>query len=300
MHILLFGKNGQLGYELNRSLLPLGKISAFDKEDLDLSNLAAVENAILSLRPDIIINASAYTAVDRAENEPELAFQINAYAPEIMAKSANKIGAALIHFSTDYVFDGTKNSLYTETDQPNPINVYGKSKLLGENLVIENLQATLVLRTSWVYGLSQESFAQKVLKWSRQQKTLQIVDDQVGSPTWARQLAETTMALLAQSRGDLINYISKRKGVYHLAGKGKSSRIEFARQVLQFDPKKAEQVYENLAPARTADFPTPAKRPLFTALDCSLFENTFELSIPDWQHSLQLAITAISIPPLVG
>ena len=290
MHILLFGKNGQLGFELNRSLLPLGKISAFDKEDLDLSNLAAVENTILGLQPDIIINASAYTAVDRAESEPELAFQINAYAPEIMAKSAKKIGAALIHFSTDYVFDGTKEIPYQESDSPNPLNVYGKSKLDGENTILAANAIALIFRTSWVYSLRGDSFVTKTLSWARQQDTLRIVEDQIGSPTWARQLAETITTILARAGDKPLEYVSTRRGLYHLAGKGIVSRIDFARMVLALDPKPIEQKCREIMPARTHDFSSPAERPLFTSLNCSKFEASFNLIIPDWQKNLQLAM----------
>lgn len=290
MEILLFGKNGQLGSELRRCLLPLGPINALDKEDLDLSNPDAVAQIIQTVRPDLIINASAYTAVDQAENQPELAFQINARAPEIMAQTAGEIGAAFIHFSTDYVFDGTKNSPYHEKDLPNPLNVYGQGKLEGEQLILQASAAALIFRTSWVYSLRGDSFVTKTLAWARQHETLRIVDDQVGSPTWARQLAETTGALLARAGREPVEYISKRRGLYHLAGKGAVSRLEFSRAVLALDPHRDEQRCREILPARTADFPAPARRPLFTALDCSRFESTFDLTIPDWQHALRLAM----------
>lgn len=290
MDILLFGKNGQLGSELRRSLLPLGKVHALDKEDLDLTNPESVTAVINNLRPTVIVNASAYTAVDQAENEAELAFQINARAPEVMAQSAREIGAALIHFSTDYVFDGTKNSIYHEDDQPNPINTYGQGKLEGEQRIIQTQAVALIFRTSWVYSLNGDSFVTKTLSWARQHETLRIVDDQVGSPTWARQLAETTSALLARAGTNPLNYISERQGLYHLAGKGAVSRLEFSRTVLALDPRREEQRCRELLPAKTADFPTPARRPLFTALDCTRFESTFGLLIPDWQDILQLAL----------
>jgi dTDP-4-dehydrorhamnose reductase len=290
MHILLFGKNGQLGSELRRCLLPLGKISALDKEDIDLAKPDMIAQVIHSLRPEIIINASAYTAVDRAENEPELAFHINALAPEIMAKTAREIGAALIHFSTDYVFDGTKNSPYNEDDVPNPLNTYGKGKLKGEQRILQTLAAALVFRTSWVYSLNGDSFVSKTLAWARQHETLRIVDDQIGSPTWARLLAETTTALVARAGYEPYEYISKRRGIFHLAGKGTVSRLDFTREVLALDPRQTEQRCTKIVPARTADFPSPARRPLFTALDCSRFETIFDLVIPSWQESLKLAM----------
>ncbi|MDX9991431.1 MAG: dTDP-4-dehydrorhamnose reductase [Anaerolineales bacterium] len=292
MKILLFGKNGQLGSELRRSLLALGPVSALDKEDLDLTNPQAVAGVIRTQRPAVIINASAYTAVDRAENEPEIAFKINAFAPEIMAQSASEIGAVFIHFSTDYVFDGTKNTLYCEDDQTNPINVYGQSKLEGEQRILQNAAAALIFRTSWVYSLSADNFVTKTLAWARQHETLRIVNDQIGSPTWARQLAETTSALVARAGKRPLDYIAERRGLYHLAGKGAVSRLEFSRQVLALDPHQADQRCREILPASTADFPTRARRPLFTALECSRFETVFDLNIISWQQALQLAMNS--------
>jgi dTDP-4-dehydrorhamnose reductase len=290
MRILLFGKNGQLGSELRRSLLPLGPILAVDKDDLDLIDSDALGKFIVDSAPDVVINASAYTAVDRAESEPDLAFAINAIAPGVMSQTADSLGAAFVHFSTDYVFDGAKGSPYHESDQPNPLNIYGQSKLEGERLVIGSGRAALVLRTSWVYSLSGDSFVTKTLGWARQHETLRIVEDQVGSPTWARLLAETTSALLARAGDMPFDYFAGRKGVYHLAGKGAVSRLEFTRQVLALDPRRAEQRCKEVLPARTDEFPTPARRPLFSALDCSRFENTFGLHLPDWQETLALAL----------
>jgi dTDP-4-dehydrorhamnose reductase len=290
MRILLFGKNGQLGSELRRSLLPLGPILAVDKDDLDLIDSDALGKFIVDSAPDVVINASAYTAVDRAESEPDLAFAINAIAPGVMSQTAGSLGAAFVHFSTDYVFDGAKGSPYHESDQPNPLNIYGQSKLEGERLVIGSGRAALVLRTSWVYSLSGDSFVTKTLGWARQHETLRIVEDQVGSPTWARLLAETTSALLARAGDMPFDYFAGRKGVYHLAGKGAVSRLEFTRQVLALDPRRAEHRCKEVLPARTDEFPTPARRPLFSALDCSRFENTFGLHLPDWQETLALAL----------
>lgn len=290
MRILLFGKNGQLGSELCRSLLPLGPILAVDKDDLDLADSDSLKNFIIDSAPDVIINASAYTAVDRAESEPGLAHAINAIAPEVMARAAGSIGAVFIHFSTDYVFDGMKGSPYSEDDEPNPLNVYGRSKLEGERLVMQAGGAALVLRTSWVYSLAGDSFLTKTLAWARQHETLRIVEDQVGSPTWSRFLAEATSALIARAGHTPFEYFSDRRGIYHLAGKGAVSRFEFTRQVLALDPRQAEQRCKEVLPARTDEFPTQARRPLFSALDCSRFEATFGLCIPDWEKTLVLAL----------
>lgn len=293
MRILLFGKNGQLGSELRRSLLPLGPILAVDKDDLDLADSGTLEKFIIDSTPDVVINASAYTAVDRAESEQEQAFGINAIAPAVMAQTAGRIGAAFVHFSTDYVFDGMKGSPYREEDQPNPLNVYGKSKLEGERLVTQAGGTALVLRTSWVYSLAGDSFLTKTLGWARQHETLRIVEDQVGSPTWARLLAETTSALLARADHAPFEYLASRKGIYHLAGKGAVSRLDFTRQALALDLGRAEQRCKEVLPARTDEFPTPARRPLFSALDCSRFEDVFGLHIPGWQESLALALALV-------
>jgi len=197
----------------------------------------------------------------------------------------------LIHFSTDYVFDGTKGAEYVENDEPNPINIYGQSKLAGERSVQQAGGAYLILRTSWVYSLRQESFVTKVLEWARNHTTLRIVNDQIGNPTWSRMLAEITAQLLAKGAENLQPWLLERSGVYHLAGSGAASRYEWARAVLACDPRQDEQVAKEVQPALTADFPTPAKRPLFSALDCNLFTKTFGLRLPDWEQALQLALT---------
>jgi len=188
MKIILFGRNGQLGGELQRVLAPFGDVAAVDYQEIDLQNDSAVEEFIRSQSPRVIVNASAYTAVDRAEQEQELAFQVNSRAPELMAKLALEHKAAFIHVSTDYVFDGTLGRPYVETDRPNPLNIYGKSKLAGEQSVQKIGGAYLIFRTSWVYSMTGNSFVNKILEWARKNPNLRVVDDQVGNPTWARSL----------------------------------------------------------------------------------------------------------------
>ena len=288
--ILLFGKTGQLGWELNRTLAPLGEIYALGPDELDLVDVAALVRTIHDVQPEIIINASAYTAVDRAEEEPKLAMLINAQVPQIMAEAAHKLNAAFIHYSTDYVFDGTKNSAYTEEDATNPLNVYGQSKLKGEQAIGQVGGAYVILRTSWVYSLRGDSFVTKALSWARKQDTLRIVTDQIGSPTWARSLAEISAAMVARSLADPKKYFSERSGVYHLAGSGGVSRFDFTRAILDLDPHPEEQKVKKLEPALTAEFPTAARRPLFTALNCSRFETVFGLSLPNWRNALQWAM----------
>ena len=198
MKIVLFGKNGQLGWEFQRILPIFGEVISLERTELDLSDLQAIQKILSELKPNLIINASAYTEVDLAEKETDLAMKINGLAPGLMAEISRKLNAALIHFSTDYVFDGRKNAPYTESDQTNPLNVYGQSKLMGEENIKQAGDAYLILRTSWVYSLRGNSFVNKVLKWSRQKENLKIVSDQISSPTWARMLAEVTGFLLAK------------------------------------------------------------------------------------------------------
>ena len=290
MKIVLFGKNGQLGWEFQRMLPILGEVISLDRKELDLCDLDAIQKILSEWKPNLIINASAYTDVDGAEKEIDLAMKINALAPGIMAEMSRKLQAVFIHYSTDYVFDGGKNALYTETDQTNPLNMYGKSKLMGEENIRQAGEAYLILRTSWVYSLRGNSFVNKVLKWSRQNKTLKVVSDQVSSPTWARTLAETTSFVLAQNKKDLYENIHERRGIYHLAGSGFTSRYDWAKQILANDPEPSEQIVQAIEPALSEEFPTPAVRPLFSALDCSQFEETFGLQLPGWEQTLKLAM----------
>jgi dTDP-4-dehydrorhamnose reductase len=290
MRILLLGKNGQLGWELRRSLVPLGEIIAWDVDELDLTQVEAIGPAVREAKPQVIVNASAYTAVDKAEQEPEIAKLVNADAPTILAQEAKVLGAWFLHYSTDYVFDGEKSSPYIETDEPNPINVYGRTKLEGEHGVLEADGLAFILRTSWVYSLRQESFVTKVLKWSREQETMRVVDDQIGSPSWARMLAEVTAALLAKSQALGEDWLEERRGVYHLAGNGAVSRYEWAKEILRLDPKREEQVVQSLQPVKSDRFPTAAKRPAFTVLDCALFEEAFDFELLDWHLTLRLAV----------
>jgi dTDP-4-dehydrorhamnose reductase len=291
MKILLFGKTGQLGWELNRTLAPLGDIYAFGPDELDLVDVDALIRAIHEVHPDMIINASAYTAVDQAEQEPELAMLLNEKVPAVMAEAAGKLNAPFIHYSTDYVFDGTKDSAYTEEDATNPLNVYGQSKLKGEQAIGQVGGAYVTLRTSWVYSLRGTGFVSKVLSWARKQETLKVVTDQVGSPTWARMLAQVTSAMVSRSIPDPSNFFLEKSGIYHLGGSGSVSRFDFTRAILDLDPHAEEQKLKNLASALTEDFPTPARRPLYTPLDCSRFERVFGISLPGWRDALRLALT---------
>ncbi len=289
MRILIFGRHGQLGRELWRLALPLGKVTALDVEDLDLCDREALRKRIVALHPQVILNAAAYTAVDRAEQEPDLAMKINAEAPGVMAETAKEIKATLVHYSTDFVFDGDKGAPYTESDLPNPLSAYGRSKLAGEQAILSAGGTALILRTAWLYSWQGDNFVTKVLQWSRKQETLRVVTDQVGSPTWATLLAQATLLALRSAGADPTEALRKKSGIYHVAGGGSATRFEWAQAVLAADPRKEEQLCRNLEPALSAEFPTPAARPPFSALDCTKFEQAFDLVIPPWEESLQIA-----------
>jgi dTDP-4-dehydrorhamnose reductase len=293
MRILLLGNTGQLGWELERALAPLGELNACDYPVIDLADINSLRQIIRDCQPDLIINATAYTAVDRAETEPELADAINAIAPAVMAEEALRFKSAFIHFSTDYVFDGLKGAPYLESDPPDPLSVYGRTKLAGEQAVQQIGGAYLILRTSWVYSLRKDSFVNKVLGWARTQPRLKLVTDQVSGPTWARMLAEITRHLTVLASEDSCGWFSEHHGLFHLAGSGYCSRFEWGQQVLQLDPHKEEQIVHELLPALTAEFPTPARRPLFSALNCDRFFQTFHLQMPDWKFALKLAMETV-------
>ena len=286
MKILLLGKNGQLGWELQQSLASLGSLSALDFEELNLEDFEAVRRTIRELKPQVIVNASAYTAVDRAESEAEKCFSINASIPALLAEEALRLKASLIHYSTDYVFDGQKGSSYIEEDTPRPLNTYGKSKLAGEQAIQALGGSYLIFRTAWVYSLRRDSFVTKVKQWARQNQTLRIVEDQISNPTWARMLAGVCAQILSHGTDSL----RERSGLYHLAGAGHTSRLEWARLILELDSARHEQLAKEIVPALTSDYPTPAERPLFSALNCERFSDTFQIKIPGWQASLRQAM----------
>lgn len=293
MKILLLGNTGQLGWELERTLATLGVVHAVDYPQLNLVDISGTSRLIHEVQPDLVINATAYTDVDRAESERELAEAINARGPALLAEETSRLGVPLIHFSTDYVFDGSKAEPYVETDSPHPIGVYGESKLAGEMAVQELGGAYLIFRTSWVYSLRRANFVTKVLRWSREQADFRLVTDQISNPTWSRMLAEVTGQLVAMAGKDLNRWMRDRSGLYHLAGWGYASRWEWGQEILALDAKKEEQLAREALPASTSDFPSLAKRPLFSALNCDLFFSTFGIRLPDWQQALKLAMNSI-------
>ena len=284
MRILLFGKNGQLGWELNRSLIALGDLTVVDYPDVDFNRPQTLPEIVRAARPDLIINAVAYTNVDKAESESDVARRVNADAVGEIAREAKNLGALLVHFSTDYVFDGAKGEPYVETDTPNPLNVYGRTKLDGEEAAAQ-AGKYLTFRTSWVYSNRAGGFVSKVLEWAKTKTELRIVDDQIGSPTWSRMLAEVTGQMLARYGMDK-TWLLERQGLYHLAGAGAVSRFEWVKELLRLMGRNDIKV----VPAKTAEFPTPAIRPLFSALDCGKVELEFGLWLPGWENGLNMSM----------
>ena len=288
--ILLFAKNGQLGWELQRTLAPLGQVIALDYPEVDFSKPEGLRALVREYGPDMIVNPAAYTAVDKAETQRELTFAINRNAPEVLAEEAKAAGIPFIHYSTDYVYDGRKGSAYLETDAPHPLNVYGQSKLEGDQAIAAVGGAWLILRTSWVYSLRQGGFVTKVLQWARQQEVLRVVDDQTSGPTAARLLAEITSLILMQTIAQGTDWLHEKAGIYHCAGDGSCSRFEWAEKIMALDPHPEEQRVKALARASSSEFPVVAERPLVSVLNCDKLEKTFGLRLPSWEEGLRLVM----------
>jgi dTDP-4-dehydrorhamnose reductase len=289
MKILLLGNTGQLGWELNRTMLTLGDLVALDYPQINVAEPESISEIVRTIKPTLILNATAYTDVEKAESDPGIATAINSIGPGILAEEARKINAALIHYSTDYVFDGNKGEYYNEKDEPDPLSVYGSTKLAGEKAVQEVDGSYLILRTSWVYSLRRPCFVTKVLQWARKNEVLRIVDDQTSSPTWARTLAEATAQIIAQSMGNPFDYIEDRKGLYHLSDDGYCSRFEWAKVILELDQNRHEQIVKEILPAQSSDFLSPVKRPVFSPLNCSKIKEVFSVDNPNWKVALKCA-----------
>ncbi len=299
--IMLTGKNGQLGWELQRTLPTLAKVIAFDRHTLDLSDHKLLRSTIRDIKPDLIINAAAYTAVDQAEKEEDLAIAINANAPEIMAEEAKSLGAMLIHYSTDYVFDGNKKEAYSEIDNPDPNNIYGKSKLLGEQAIQSSGIPHYIFRTSWVYAARGQNFLLTMLRLMQERESLNIVDDQFGSPTWSRSIAEITGQIISRSNESAgLNYdvIQHLSGIYHLTSNGRTSWFEFAKEIRHqvSDRIMIKDSFQILG-IPTSQYPAPAKRPANSELSTSKLSNTFGIVCSDWKDSLDLCLQDISRSP---
>jgi dTDP-4-dehydrorhamnose reductase len=288
MKILLTGKDGQLGFELARALAPLGDVAAVGRAECDLADSEALREMVRHAAPDVIVNPAAYTAVDRAESEQEAAFAINARAARILAEEAERLGALIVHYSTDYVFDGAGQAAYTEAHTPMPQSVYGSSKLAGERLLVEACPRHLVLRTSWVLGAYGGNFAKTMLRLAAERDRLNVVEDQFGAPTSAALLADLTAHLIrqyAREGGDTFPY-----GIYHVAASGETSWYEYARFVIDVAHAAGKTLRagpEDVRPVTTAAYPTPAKRPANSRLDTTLFRHTFGLQLPPWQEGVR-------------
>ena len=295
MKILLLGKNGQLGWELQRSLAPLGQLMALDRHSTegcgDLANLPGLAATVRALRPDVIVNAAAHTAVDKAESEPALARTVNALAPGVLAQEAAQLGALLVHYSTDYVFDGSGTRPWTEADAPAPLSVYGQTKREGEQAIESACPHHLILRTSWVYAARGGNFAKTMLRLAQERERLTVIDDQFGAPTGADLLADVTAHAIRQLRqrpGDA--------GLYHLVASGETSWHGYSKHVLaQAERAQAaiKIIAKEVAPVPTSAFPTPARRPLNSRLDTSKLQATFGLRLPAWQHGVDRMLAEI-------
>jgi dTDP-4-dehydrorhamnose reductase len=285
LKILLTGKDGQLGWELLRALAPIGQLVAFDRASLDLSNPDRIVSRVREVKPQLIVNAAAYTAVDRAESEPELAMQVNARAPRILAEEALRLGATLIHYSTDYVFDGTKPDPYLETDSPNPLNIYGKSKLEGERGIRESGCLHLILRTSWVYGIRGRNFLLNILRLARELPELQVVSDQIGAPTWCRDLAAATARLAPAALRQGV------RSLLHATSAGRTSWHGFAREILQLSGLDTPVVAIS-----SSQYRTPARRPANSLLSNAKLSLEWGIALPSWRESLQNCLAERALP----
>jgi dTDP-4-dehydrorhamnose reductase len=282
--ILLIGKIGQVGWELRRTLAPMAQLRCVDLPEIDLTRNDSIRQWVRDSRPDIVINAAAYTAVDKAESEPDKAMQINGVAPGVLAEEAKKVGALLVHYSTDYVFDGAKATPYVETDLPNPLGAYGRSKLAGDEAVQAVGGAHLIFRLCWVYGARGQNFMLTIMRLAREREKLRVVADQVGCPTWSRMVAEATTLALRQ--GVVGRDWAALTGIYHLASSGSTSWHGFAQAIVNLMPAEGRKcsVVEAIP---TQEYPLPAKRPPNSVLACDKLERVFGLRLPSWEESLR-------------
>jgi dTDP-4-dehydrorhamnose reductase len=285
--ILLIGKNGQVGWELRRTLAPIGQVLAVDYPEIDLTDATSTRRLVLDNKPNIVVNAAAYTAVDKAESDTKTAQLINGTAPGVLAEAAKQVGALMIHYSTDYVFDGTKQTPYVETDTPNPLGAYGQTKLDGDEAVRAAGGNHLIFRLCWVYGARGQNFLLTMQRLAREREILRVVKDQFGCPTWSRLIAETTTFALRQvlAASDAAVF----KGTYHLAASGSTNWHAFASRIVEMMPE-AERRCREVVGITTAEYPTPAKRPAYSMLDCGKLKKTFGIQLPDWEEGLRLVL----------
>ena len=304
MLCLLVGKNGQVGWELRRTLASLGEVIAVDRPEIELSSADSIRGIIRDHAPQVIINAAAYTAVDKAEDEPELAMQINATAPAIMAEEAKRLGALFVTYSTDYVFDGTKPDAYSEVDKPNPLSAYGRTKLAGDDAVRDVGGAYLIFRTSWVYGARGKNFLLTMTKLAAEREEIKVVDDQIGAPTWSRSLAEVTAQVIAQrttkaQQGNTADVFADVRGTYNLTSGGRTSWCGFTKAIVDLLRTYSEAPLARVVPISSAEYPVRATRPKNSLLDNTKLRRTFGLRLPEWSVSLDQVMDELqSIAPL--
>ena len=296
---LVIGKNGQVGTELLRELARHGKVAALDRREVDLAKPDSVRRAIQENRADVIVNAAAYTAVDLAEKEETLAKAINADAPAIMAEEAKKTGALLVHYSTDYVFDGTKKTAYIESDATNPLGAYGRTKLAGEQGVAASGASHLIVRTAWVYGRRGKNFLLTILRLAAEREELRIVEDQRGAPTWCREIARGTASLLEKMLTKPPEEIRSASGIYHVTAGGTASWFDFAKAIVTSATAAKHQpdwlrratnhralIVNRVTPIPSSEYPTPAKRPAYSVLSNEKVERDFGVTLPTWEQQL--------------
>lgn len=289
MNILLLGKNGQVGWELQRSLSVLGPVTALGHDEADFTQPQAVAQAVRALRPQVIVNAAAHTAVDKAESEPEIARLLNATTPGVLAEEAARLGAWLVHYSTDYVFDGSGTRPWVETDAPAPLSVYGATKLEGEQHIQQTGCRHLILRTSWVYAARGGNFAKTMLRLAAERDELKVINDQTGSPTGADLLADVTAHAVRAAQAN-----PSLAGLYHLVADGETSWYDYARYVIEWARKQGHTVRvqpENILAVPTTEYPTPARRPLNSRLATDKLKQAFGLTLPHWQQGVERMLT---------
>lgn len=292
MKILLTGKDGQVGWELQRTLQPLGNVLAPGRREMDLEDRETIRRTIRETQPDIIVNAAAFTAVDQAEEDKERAGQVNGLAPAVIAEEAGRLGSLLIHYSTDYIFDGEKKGPYFENDQPRPLNIYGSTKLAGEEGIRKTGTDHLILRTSWVYSLRGRNFLLTMLRLFQEKEKLSVIADQTGAPTWARLIAGTTALITCQARKEQQNSRFS-SGTYHLTSRGATSWYGFANRIKEEAahlPGREQIKTDRIEAIAARDYPATAVRPRNSRLDVSALEERFGLQMPDWEHSLALCL----------
>jgi len=290
---LIFGRTGQVGWELRRRLASFGQLVEVEYPRVDLSQPDSIREAVRVAAPAVILNAAAYTAVDKAESEPELAAAINGTAPGVLAEEAKRLGSILVHYSTDYVFDGTKQGPYLETDTPNPLNVYGKTKLAGDEAIQAVGGSYLILRTTWVYGARGSNFLLTMLRLAKERTELRIVDDQTGAPTSSECIAQGTLDILGQVLAPTTGGLQGRSGIYNLTNTGETTWFGFAKALLTKQAETAGTAIPNLIPIKTSEFPRPAKRPANSLLSCQRLEETFGVRMPDWERALSAVLETL-------